>query len=199
MKKRVMSIVICLGILFALAGCVSDSSGSTTSDETSAAETSAAESSAAAETADGVSAATEKETSDPNAVVKGLSKDGYWILALLSDVTVTEPIYVDGEFHDKGDDANDVYRKLALYAQDENRNVTEEYILTVPRMEVTSPNFRIQNGTVKGDVYINADGFDLNNCEIDGDLYFATQAQMDSATLDTGNVTGVTEIGEYSE
>lgn len=187
MKKRVISIVICLGILFALAGCVSNTPSSTVSEEPSA-----------AETADGVSGATEKETSDPAAVVKGLSKDGFWILALLSDVTVTEPVYVDGQFHDKGDAANDIYRKLALYAQDEDRNVTAEYTLTVPRIEVTSPNFRIQNGTVKGDVYINADGFDLYNCKIEGNLYFATQAQKDSAVLDTGTVTGVTEIGEYS-
>lgn len=180
--------MICLGILFALAGCVSNSPGTTTSGEGST----------PTETADGVSGASEKESGDPAAVVKGLSKDGFWIFSILSDVSVDEPIYVDGEFHDKGDDANELYRKLALYAQNEEHKVTAEYTLTVPRMEVTSPNFRIQNGTVKGDVYINAEGFDLNNCKIEGNLYFVTQAQMDSATLDTGTVTGITEIGEYS-
>lgn len=194
MKKIVLCLMLCFSIVLTLTGCISNAPESTTSAEVSAEEDASAE-----ETADGVSSASEKESSDPAAVVNGLSKDGFWIFSILSDVTVDEPIFVEGDFYDKGEESGELYRKLALYEQDEDRNVTAEYTLTVPYMEVTSPNFRIQNGTVKGDVYVNAEGFDPNGCTIEGNLYFATQEQMDSATLDTVNVTGTTELGEYSE
>lgn len=146
-------------------------------------------------TPDATTSASPKETSDPEAVVKGLSADGYWILSLLSDVTVDKEIAVDGTFHDKDDSAGKVFRKLALYAQDSDRNVTAEYTLTVPKMTVTSPNFRIQNGTVKGDVYVNAEGFELSGTTIDGNLVFASQELMDAALLEDGTVTGSVSVG----
>lgn len=139
---------------------------------------------------DTATSASPKESSDPAALAKGLSADGYWIFAVLGDVTVSETLNVDGEFHDKDDPAAAVYRKLALYAQDENRNVTARYTLTVPQMVVTSPNFRIQEGTVKGDIQVNADGFELVGSTIEGNVTFETQAQMDSAKLTEGTVTG---------
>lgn len=144
---------------------------------------------------DGVtSASPTKENSDPAVMAKSLSENGTWIFSVLSDVTSTEELVVSGTFHDKNDETKKVYRKLALYAQDAEHNVTEQYTLTVPKITVNSPAFRIQNGTVKGDIYVNAEGFELAGTTIDGNVYFATQAFMDSAILDTGTVTGTVSV-----
>lgn len=146
-------------------------------------------------TPDGVtSASPTKESSDPAVMAQSLSENGEWIFSALSDVTLTDELVVSGTFHDKNDTTKKVYRKLALYAQDAEYNVTAEYTLTVPKITVNSPAFRIQNGTVKGDVYVNAEGFELAKCTIDGNVYFATQELKDSAILDTGTVTGTVEV-----
>ena len=84
----------------------------------------------------------------------------------------------------------DLYRKLALYTQDEDRNVLDTFTLTVPKMTVESPNFKIQNGTVKGDVVVEANGFSLApDTTIDGNLYFASEEFQKSAVIE-GTVTG---------
>lgn len=146
--------------------------------------------------ADTVGGATPRESSDPYRVNKSLSAEGYWIFSVLSDVTLTKPLNVDGTFYGKSGDINGtIDRKLALYAQDSSRKVTAEYTLTVPKMNVTSPNFRIVNGTVKGNVYVNARGFKLEgNAKIDGNLTFETQEMRDSATFDESKVTGTISV-----
>ena len=53
-----------------------------------------------------------------DALVKAASAEGNWIFAILNDVTMDKELVVDGEFHDKGDAANPIYRKFAPYAQD---------------------------------------------------------------------------------
>lgn len=137
-----------------------------------------------------VTSASPKESSDPAEIKAGLSADGFWIFSILSDVTLDEALYVEGKFFGRDNAAAEPYRKLALYAQDENRNITARYTLTVPQMYITSPGFRIQEGTVAGDVYVDADGFDLFESHIEGNLTFATQEQMDSASFDSDSVTG---------
>lgn len=146
------------------------------------------------QTPDAATTASPKESSDPAALAKGLSTEGTWIFAILSDVTVEETLNVDGEFHDKDDPAAAVYRKLSLYAQDADHNVIANYTLTVPQIVVTSPNFRIQEGIVKGDIHVNADGFELMRSTIEGNLTFETQAQMDSAKLAEGTVSGTVSL-----
>lgn len=116
---------------------------------------------------------------------KGLSADGAWLAAITKDLDATgETLTVDGTFQNsEGKDA----RKLALYTQDSDRKVTERYTLTVDTLEVNSPNFYISNGTVKGNVEVNAEGFHGQTGEgvegqatIDGNLVFATQELMDT-------------------
>ncbi len=200
MKKVISMVLFSALIAGALSSCIQDepsSNASTTqapaATTTQAPSTTSANTTSAGST-DAVTSASPKESSDPATVTKGLSKDGFWIFAILSDVTVPNEITVDGEFHDKGEAANKIYRKLALYAQDADHNVTAQYTLTVPKMTVNSPNFRIQNGTLKGDVYVNAEGFELAKSTIDGNLYFASQELMDKALLTDGKVTGKTEV-----
>ncbi len=145
---------------------------------------------------DVVTAPSIKESSDPAKIAKGLSADGTWIFAVLSDVKLADPLKVDGFYYSKDDPkakefpASSVYRKLALYAQDADHNVTANYTLTVPKINVTSPNFRIQNGKVVGDIYVNAVGFELSGTTVEGNVYFASQSQMDYAKLEKGKVTG---------
>ena len=144
---------------------------------------------------DAVTSASPKESSVPADIISGLSDSGFWIFAVLSDVTIDGELVVSGEFHQRDDPDQPIYRKLALYAQDADRNVTADYVLTVPLMTVKSPNFRIQNGVVKGDIVVDADGFELSGGTLQGNLTFKTQAQMDSAKLDEGTVTGTVSVG----
>lgn len=133
---------------------------------------------------------------EPEAFKKAVSENGNWIVAILEDLTIDEEVLVAGEFHDKNDATKDVYRKLALYSQDENHNITASYTLTVPKLTVQSPNFKIQGGTVKGDVLVEAQGFTLDKtATIDGNLIYANEDVKSSAIID-GKVTGSTETNQ---
>ncbi len=141
---------------------------------------------------DGVADAvtTPSVTGDPTEFEKSLSWNGNWITAALNDITLDKDLNVDGEFHDKNDQSKDIYRKLALYTQDSDKNVTGTFTLTVPQMIVASENFRIQEGVVNGNVIVKANGFELKNATIDGDLTFESEEYKQSAKLEEGTVTG---------
>lgn len=128
------------------------------------------------------------------AFTKAVSADGTWIVAILNDLTLNEEVTVAGEFHDKGAADGDIYRKIALYAQDADHKITASYTLTTPKLTVQSENLRIQGGTVKGDVYVEAKGFNLHEtATIDGNLYFANEEAQSTAKIE-GKVTGATEV-----
>jgi len=132
--------------------------------------------------------------SDENSFEKAISKDGTWIVAALNDLTFDHEIVVEGEFHNKGKASNDLYRKLAPYAQDENHNITEKYTITAPKMIIKSPNTRLQGGIFVGDIYVEANGFNVNKATVKGNIYFAKEEYKDSFTVSKGEVTGVTEV-----
>jgi len=91
------------------------------------------------------------------AFVDAISNTGTWIICLTKNLTVDQELVLEGEFKNgKKDDAgNDIIqRKIALYSQDENRNITARYVLTAPKMTIKSPNASIQHGTFKGDLYV---------------------------------------------
>lgn len=134
-------------------------------------------------------------TDDADQVVASLSTDGNWLTAITADVAIDDDVTVAGTFHDGGDDSADEYRKLALYAQDDDRNVTDEYTLSVGTMTVESPNFRIQNGTVDGDVYVDAEGFEMEESTVTGNVTFASQDLQDSANMN-GTVEGEVSVDE---
>ncbi len=174
-----------------LAACSSDSDTSASSSADTTASTATTES-----TDDVVSTAS---ISDQTSVIeKALSADGNWIVAVTDDMTFDADVTVDGEFHDKGDDANDIYRKFALYSQDDDRNVTAEYTVTVPKLVVNSENFNIVHGVIKGDIEVNANGFVLNGAKVEGNVTFTSQEFQDSATLDEegASVTGDVTVSE---
>lgn len=146
--------------------------------------------------ADGVDVVTSASlVTDTTSLQNALSADGTWIVAIYNNMTLKSDILVDGLFYDKDDTSKDIYRKLALYTQDADHNITASFTLTAPNMIVTSENFKIQGGTFVGDVYVEAPGFTISYGTVDGNVYFASQELMDAMVADeTGIVTGVTEV-----
>lgn len=131
---------------------------------------------------------------EADAFIQAIGEEGTWIIATLGDMMIDQDIVVAGQFHDKGDAANDVYRKIALYTQDADHNITASFTLSVPKMTVQSENLRVQGGTIQGDVIVEANGFHLHeSASIDGNLYYADADVQASAKID-GKVTGETAV-----
>jgi hypothetical protein len=181
MKRVLAALFSVIAVTILIAGCSRTESTEATAP---AAETTseAAEKSSGADT---VSSASIVDT--VAGLVKAASEDGTWIIALTGDLESSQEIVLDGEFVHR----DEIYRKLALYAQDEERNITARYTLTAPRLVVGSENARIQGGTFKGDVYVRADKFHIYDGVVDGDVIFAEEAFKSSFSLqEGGKVTG---------
>ena len=122
---------------------------------------------------------------------KAISKEGTWIAPTLKDLTFTEDLVLEGQFIHKEEPA----RKIALYTQDADHNITNSFTLTAPKITIRSENARIQGGTFVGDVYVEANGFQVVNAKIQGNVYFAKdEYQASYSASDQGTVTGVTEV-----
>ncbi len=124
-------------------------------------------------------------TDDAKELQKALSSDGRWIATTTADITIPGELVVEGNFYNKDDYSKGSYRKLGLYTQDENKKVLDEFELTVDKMTVNSPNFKIQNGVVNGDIYVNAPGF-VPACTVNGNIIFTNP--MHYFTADFSNV-----------
>lgn len=173
MKRLLLTIMIC----FVLTSCSTNNNESATENQSTNDEI--------------VDATTSPSiTSDKDEFVKSLSADGNWITCITEDITLDDNLSVDGTFYKKDDEAEGVYRKLALYEQDSDKNVTASYTLTVPEMTISSENFRIQEGVVVGNIIVEANGFELKNSIIDGSITFVNDEFKNSALLDEGTVTG---------
>lgn len=131
---------------------------------------------------------------------EAISDNGTWIICTLKDLTFDNELVLDGEYKNgkKDDNGKDIIqRKIALYTQDENRNVTGRFNLTAPKLTINSPNARIQSGTFIGDVYVSAENFQLVDATIEGNLYFMTEDAKSSFTMDeTSKVTGTQEMSK---
>jgi hypothetical protein len=131
--------------------------------------------------------------------VKAIGKDGFWLAATLKDLTFTTPLVLEGNFvNDNGAEA----RKIALYTQDANRNVIDNFTLKAPKLTILSPSARLQNGSFVGDlyvdaakfevrtakvvgnIYVSATGFKLTGATVEGNVYYTTQAAKDGAVID---------------
>lgn len=132
------------------------------------------------------------------AFLNAISAEGTWIIAVTQDLTISKDLLLEGEFKNgkKDDKGNDVIqRKLALYAQDESRNITARYTLTAPKLTVTSPEASIQHGTFKGDLYVSVANFQLVDATVDGNVYFTTEEAKNTFTMDeTSKITGTQEL-----
>lgn len=129
---------------------------------------------------------------------KAISKNGTWIVAITKDLTVDQDLLVEGEYKNgkKDKDGKDlIQRKIALYAQDENRKITARYTLTAPKMTFTSPMGSLQHGTYKGDLYVAVSNFQLIDATVDGNVYFTTDEAKNTFKMDaTSKITGKQEL-----
>ncbi len=186
--KKLLTLLLTLSLVASLfIGCGSKKeTAEESSNDTNKEETTTETKDETTEEADAVTTAS--IVTDGPALVTALSPDGAWIAATLNDIEVTDEIVVDGQFEHR----EAVDRKLALYDQDEDHNITAQYTLTAPKMTVKSENFRITGGTFKGDVYVEAPGFKLDkSATVDGDIYFASKELMDTFVVtETSKVTG---------
>ncbi|MBR0599016.1 hypothetical protein [Sinanaerobacter chloroacetimidivorans] len=147
----------------------------------------------------GVDAVTTASVVDNEADFKAaISSQGTWIICTLKDLTFDEDLVLEGNFiNGKKDDAgNDiVQRKIGLYTQDENRNVTARFTLTAPKLTINSPEASIQHGTFKGDLYVVEKNFQLVDAVVDGNIYFASEEAKSTFTMDDkSSVTGTQEL-----
>lgn len=134
--------------------------------------------------------------SDEETLKKAL-KDS-WIVLLKNDITTDKDIVVEGDFTkpDKNDSNKMVPagRTIALYENGDN-NTTKSYTLTTPKVTVKSKDTKIEGGAIIGDIYVEADGFELENAKIEGNVYFSKQEYKDSFKMDDkSTVTGVQEV-----
>jgi hypothetical protein len=187
--KTIFLVLVLLTSLFV--GCTNQSAPpvtQTTSQATSQ--------TASASTLDAVTSASIVNKAD--AFEKAISKNGTWIIAIINDLTVDKDLVVDGVFKNGKKDAagkDILQRKIALYAQDANRNITARYTLTAPKLTFNSPEGSIQHGTFKGDLYVAVKNFQLIDAKVDGNVYFTTDEAKSSFKMDkTSTVTGKQEL-----
>jgi len=129
-----------------------------------------------------------------------ISSDGTWIIATIKDLTFDKDLVVDGDFKNGKTDEKDatielMQRKIALYTQDEDRNVTARFVLTAPKLTFNSVMGSIEHGTFKGDLYVSANDFKLKDAKVDGNVYFTTDEAKSTFKMDDkSEVTGVQEL-----
>lgn len=129
---------------------------------------------------------------------KAISDTGSWIIATTKDITLAKELVLDGEFKNgkKDEQGQDIIqRKIGLYTQDENRNVTARFTLTAPKLTINSPEASIQHGTFKGDLYVSAKNFKLVDTTVDGNVFFTTDEAKSTFTMDDkSKITGKSEL-----
>lgn len=190
-KSAILVVALCLTLL---AGCTTPGPAASPSPAATASPSVSPSISAGASQspADGVTSASIVNTAA--AFEQAISKNGTWIICLLNDLTIDKELVVDGDFKNTKDPPVS-QRKIALYAQDENRNVTARYTLTVPKMTINSIDCSIQKGTFRGDLYVAGKNFQLVDQTIDGNIYFLNADAQTTFKMDeTSKVTGVKEL-----
>jgi hypothetical protein len=129
---------------------------------------------------------------------KAISTSGTWLIGTTKDLTIDKELVLEGEYKNGKKDTNGkdvIQRKIALYAQDANRNITARYTLTAPKLTIKSPEASIQHGTFKGDLYVSSNNFQLIDTKIEGNLYFTTdEAKSTFKLLENSTVTGKQEV-----
>lgn len=137
-----------------------------------------------------VDTVTSATVTDNSAVfIKDASKNGIRVFCISKDMTLPKTLVIAGVFKDTKQNKND--RSMALFAADKNNKVTN-FTLTVPSIIDSTPNLNVEGGTIKGDVYVNAAGFNLiKGAKVDGNIYFMNSSYKKAFKLDAASsVTG---------
>ena len=138
--------------------------------------------------------ATASIVNDNAAFEKAISAQGTWIPSVLRDLTFTKELVLEGEFKNTKTPPVTT-RKIALYSQDEKRNVTRRFTLTAPKLTIKSPNANISKGIFKGDLYVTTTDFQLIDAKVEGNIYFISEAAKAGFIMDDkSSVTGKLEV-----
>ena len=128
---------------------------------------------------------------------KAIGPKGTWIIAIIKDLNIPKEVVLEGEFKNGKKDQTGkdiIQRKIALYTQDANRNITARFLLTVPKLTIKSPEASIEHGTLKGDLVVSAKNFKLIDAVVDGSVFFTTEEARSTFTKDDkSKITGATE------
>jgi hypothetical protein len=176
--KKLMTLLMMLMMATLLVACGGDDTTEDSGDDNAAEDNGS----------DVTTAPTKSEITDEASLLDAVENGG-WILIFTEDMETSEELVLA-----PGEKDGEPARKLALYTQDEDRNITAQFTLTTPKLTVKGENTRIQGGTIKGDVYVEANGFSIPDGTIDGNLYFASEEYEASADLSGGTVTGSVEV-----
>lgn len=199
MKLKVIALTL-IAATTLLAGCgaktATTPAPSATPAASAAPKASASPAPSASAKADAVTSASITDNADVFA--KSIGKDGKWIICTTKDLKINKELVLEGEFKNgkKNADGTDaIQRKIALYTQDDKKNVTARFSLTAPKLTIKSPNARIQSGTFKGDLYVSVKDFQLVDTTIDGNVYFTTDEAKSTFKMDNkSKITGKQEL-----
>ncbi|MDV4149624.1 hypothetical protein R0131_02135 [Clostridium sp. AL.422] len=120
-----------------------------------------------------------------------------WIVILENDVATSKDIVLESGFQktDKDNKKVDTSRVVALYKSNDSNEKIADYTLTVPKLTIKDENAKVEGGTIKGDVYIEAKNVKLEGTTIDGNVYFNNEEEQSTFHMDEASkVTGVMEI-----
>lgn len=191
MKFKATLIVIALVSLLAV-GC----SSTPADDTTEAVTTEVASTEVTSTEADVITTASIVDNAA--AFESAVGSEGTWIIAIINDLVVENPLVLAGDFENGKQDADGkaiLQRKIALYSQDADRNITARYTLTAPSLTINSVNASIQHGTFVGDLYVSGLNFQLIDAQVEGNIYFTSEEAKSTFILDeNSSVTGVQEI-----
>lgn len=135
-------------------------------------------------------------SSDPAAIEKAMGVDGTWIICPTTHMTFNTELVIEGKFHNKNDTSKNVYRKVGPYKQDDKRNITKRYIVKAPQFTVKSPNTRFQGGIFVGDIYVDAEGFNVSKAFVVGDIYFANEDYKNEFEAKESNIVGELKLAK---
>lgn len=194
--KKIFILLLTVSLIFGFVGCGGKNNNDNNNGNNSSATSEGGVNDQKSNENDAVTTAS---VVDDNAAFKNaISNKGTWIIATLKDLTFDEDLVLDGSFTNgkKDEQGQDiVQRKIALYTQDENRNVTNRFTLTAPTLTINSPMASIQHGTFVGDLYVSQDNFQLVDAKVDGNVYFTTDSAKSTFKMDSdSSVTGEQQV-----
>lgn len=122
-----------------------------------------------------------------------------WIVIVEKDLKIEEEVTLNPGFKKiNSEDKSsmiDTPRILAIFDKDESGTVKNVYTLTVPKLIIKDEGAKLEGGTLKGDVYVEANNVVLQEITIDGNVYFKDENAKNSFVIDENSkITGVMEV-----
>lgn len=141
------------------------------------------------------------QVNDEETFKQKISKDNTNFMIIVNkDLTFTEDLVVESGIKKDKEGKEAPNRAIAPAAEDASLNISERYTLTVPNLIFAGENGKFENGILKGNIYVQAEGFILQDATVDGNIYFATEELKDAFKVDeTSKITGTVEVKEYTK